>query len=496
MSGKIKVGAEITGDASSLKKAASEASKSVAAFNKEARRHSKEVEQSFKNVTIALAKIGGAILIAKKGFEILSQVMKTSEGGSDKLEEAIGGVKEGYFELTRALSTGDLSNFFNNLKEGVIRGKELTKALDDLADRTAYNDYILQGLKGEKALLEETVKDKTLELSVRAAAADKVIAIAEKIQKREEELALKAFLIQKRTWEGRNKMTTEEAIKLYETIDNLSSSMEDQLAKGFAYSTKLFGDKGIGMVLSGEKGRGLLKGISEEVIQSYGKYLQLLESGEADVLPKLFTTHKNYLQTITDAQNEYNGTLRTTTALLDKQDKILDKSFNKIAGPSKAPTSNLTMPSFSTMALAGLQGPPEAQIKSMADALQIATYATNELQNAFESLFTSTGISFKSMADSMISSIERLVAELAARAAVFLILKTIFPELWVASGMSRAGGLGNFLFPSVGKITGVSPKIGSLGGSQNIALSGQFKFNGKDLFLTVANHANMLDKNT
>ena len=176
------IGIEYVGKNTSYKAAAEDAARATAELRKKANAEARQMEQQFKKVTMALAKIGGAVVVAKKGFELFSSVMKVSEGGSDKLNEAIGGIKEGYFELTRAFSTGNFSNLFKNLAEGAERGRELTKALDDLADRTAYKSFITAGLREEKAILYETLKNKTLELRERAAVADEIIAIADKIR--------------------------------------------------------------------------------------------------------------------------------------------------------------------------------------------------------------------------------------------------------------------------------------------------------------------------
>jgi hypothetical protein len=533
----IDVGVEITGSAKGFKASAEDAKKATDELRKRAAARSREMEQDFKKVTIALTKITGAVILIQKGFETFASVMKTTEGGSDKLEEAIGGLKEGFFELKRNISGLDFSKFLSDLKEGYNRGKELTAALDDLVDRTSYSDYIIQGLKYEKAALQEIVKNKTLEISVRADAADKITRIAEKIQKREEEIALKAFNIQKRSWEGRNKMATEEAIKLYETIDNLSTETEDQLARGYAYTINLFGKKkGIEMVLEGGGGRGLMKGIPEDVIQSYGKYLQLLNTGEADVLPKLFKTHKDYLQTVTEAQLEYNSTLKETSALLAKEDKALEKLANTAddladkridsawfmienkGGMGTAFRARMRAAGASIGDVGNFGDannvPYGAVAKGNGDLLKQQQLIIN-LQGTFESMFLSIKGGWKEVGDAMVSTIERMAAEMAAKAAIWALMAIIFPESLVFKSM---GKIGKYIAPlaeggiaskptlaQIGEYSGASynpeivaplSKLKGLMGSQTFDVRLKGKLAGSDIYFSLLRYQEMLTNNS
>lgn len=537
----VSVGVEITGSAKGFKSATEDAKKATDELRRKAAANSREMERNFKQLTMSITKVAGAAIAFKAGFDTISAVIKTTEGGSDKLESTIGGLKEGFFELNRAIASTDFSGFIKDLKEGFNRGKELTEALDDLSDKTAYNDYIIQGLRFEKAALQETVKNKTLDISIRADAAEKAIAIAEKIQKREEEIALKAFLIQKRAWEGRNKMATEEAIKLYETIDGLSSETEDQLASGFAYATDLFGNKkGIAKTLSGESGRGILSGLSEDLIQSYGQYLTLLNSGEADVLPKLFKTHKDYLFTVTSAQLDYNSAVKETTALLEKEEKALEKTASKAdeianqriesawfmienrgaAGSAFRARKRAAGASVGDVNNYGNVNMPFSEVaKSAASAtseLERQKAAVDTLTNAFTDMFMNVDQGFKGMIDSVIGSLKRLIAEMAGKAAVFGILSLLsggtgsFAKF--ASGIT-AKGMGSFMGLAEGGIV-TSPTLAMIGEGKEpeavvplsklkgmmtdkpITVIVKGRFNGRDIYFAAESYSKMLNANT
>jgi hypothetical protein len=299
----------------------------------------KKSTQGFQSTIKGMAGFIAPLIGVGAALGTLKSSLNAVEGTGDRFAAAVGGGKEALFEFQRALATMDFSNFLSNLKEGFTRGKEFTKMLDELADATAYSDYKISSLKREQSGYEEIAKDKTKEIKVRAEAAEKIKEIAQQIYDRQVELAQKTFDVEKRSWEGRNKMSVDEAIKLYETIDNLSSEQENRLAKSFEYQTKLFGKKkGVEMILSGEAQRGMLKGIPEEVIQSYGKYFKLLETGEAEVLPKLFSTSKKLQEAQFTAQEELNGAVAMTSKLFVQEEKDINKTADALAKLKKETT--------------------------------------------------------------------------------------------------------------------------------------------------------------
>lgn len=259
-------------------------------------------------------------------ISLLKGALLQIEGPADKFEEVVAGGKEALFEFGQNLQSLDFTDFFRNLIEGYERGQKFASMLDELADKTAYNDYIVAGLKAQSAELQETIKNKTLDISVRTEFGEERNAIEEKIMKRTQDIAQKAFIIEKQQWEERNKMSTEEAIRLYESIDGLTGEMESQLQRGFKHSTDLFGQKeGIRKVLSGEQSGGILQGIPKALIEDYAKYLNLLKTGEKDVLVKLFTAYKNIDTVRADSQRAYNMSVRETSMLLNAEDAALGK---------------------------------------------------------------------------------------------------------------------------------------------------------------------------
>lgn len=383
--------------------------------------------------SLALA-VGGPI----GGLTLLANSIKSVEGPGDRFEAIIGGGKEALFELQKAIGTMDFSNFIENISQGYQRGKEFTEMLDDLADKTAYNDYIVAGLKAQSTELQETIKNRSLDISLRQDYADQRNAIERKIMERTQELATKAFILEKQQWEERNKMATDEAIKLYETIDGLSSDTMGKLQEAYSYARNLFGSaKGTEMVMSGEKGRGLVKGIPEDVIQSYGRYLQLLDKGEKDVLIKLFTAYKNMDTTRFESQRTYNLSVRETSMLLEAEERALGKVIDRVKSMSSI--GGIKKPLMGAGELGtGLPGLQKSNnpyykllddqgMKQAEDSMQSQIRLVQELSGAFSSVFMNVDGGFKSLAKSMLQTIKSLVAKMMGYAAVFGLLKAFMP---------------------------------------------------------------------
>ena len=70
-------------------------------------------------------------------------------------------------------------------------------------------------------------------------------------------------------------------------------------------------------------------------------------------------------------------------------------------------------------------------------ALNIQWETVNILNDAFYNLFTSTGDGFKDMANAIINSIQRIAAEMAAKAAIFGLIRLLFPGSDLAVGATK-----------------------------------------------------------
>jgi len=182
--------------------------------------------------------------------------------------------------------------------------------------------------------------------------------------------------------------------------------------------------------------------------------------------------------------------------------------IGKVAAPGDLAGSWQKITANSKDAWDKLSGGPEAvtAVEDMTNALMLQNEAINILTNGFDTLFSSAGEGFKGMIDTMIDGMKRLVAEYLAKAAIFTLIRMLFPGSGLAVGATKglAGmGLGKFVgFASGGMVFGpqlamvgenssrsnpevIMPmnKLASMMGGQIIKVDGKIK--GKDIALAL-----------
>lgn len=372
-----------------------------------------------------MSSVAGKISAAFAGITAIAvfskQIIHASEGLSDKFTFAVAGAKEAVWEFFNMIGRGDFNNFIDNLIEGYRRAKDLADQLDRLKDVGAYTSYITSGLQVQSAELKERVRDKTGKYAIaqRKRDAEELKKVEQQILDTTVEFADKTFQIEKLAWEGRNKMTTEEATKLFDTIMGLSKEQYKTLEETFNYEIGLFGQKkGISKILSGDRSAGTFAraGITKEQIANYAQYLDLIKNGEEEVIPKLYALYNRYNESKTQAQERYNGILRITNTLLEEE--VIRLGGTRGVDSLNPPYADIKHLSPNQGLMPYANDVIEADISEVTEALLTQQDAVNLLSDAFMQLFDNTGDGFSKMVDTMIQGIERLLVELVAKAVV------------------------------------------------------------------------------
>jgi hypothetical protein len=291
----------------------------------------KSLKSAFSTAFAGIAAAAGALAFVKTSIQAI-------EGPGDDFNKMMAGSKEALYELQKAVATVDFSNLIDNLVKGFTRGKEFEGAIDDLADRTAYNDFKISELNRESKRLQEITKNKELELSVRKDAAAKLEKVEKQILDRKITLSEEAYKIEAKNWSDKNtesQIGVDEAVKLYERYNNFT---EEQLNKLEVQSkapirTKVYdlnnADDPLGI------------GFTRQELYDYASYSELLANGEADVIIKLFALKSKAADAAAEAQERYNAILKQTSSLEIKADPkvsatpaILDTpvSYGKFGG--------------------------------------------------------------------------------------------------------------------------------------------------------------------
>jgi hypothetical protein len=196
--------------------------------------------------------------------------------------------------------------------------------------------------------------------------------------------------------------------------------------------------------------------------------------------------------------------------------EVKDQEVIKRQSLSKTDVSGLRLSGAGAYVPKGLQGGPVSITAELNEDFREQMVIIGELQGTFASLFSSVGGGFSAMATSLIQSINRIAVQLAAKAAIFAILKVLFPGAFIGLDLYKKGGFGKFLFSSFASGTNFAPGglalVGERGpelvnlprgsrvtpnnkmGNMHITIDGRIK--GKDLALVLSRYNNEFQSNT
>jgi hypothetical protein len=390
----------------------------------------KRSTQGFQNVIKGMGSFLAPVIGVTSALGLLKSSINAVEGAGDDFEAVMGGGKEALFEFQRALGTMDFSGLIENLKDAYKRGKEFAELMDDLKDRTAYSDYLTLGWEQEAEALREIAKNKTLEISVRADAAEKIKELELKVFNRRKELIQDTYDIEKMSWEGRQKMTIEEGKKLYEIYDKITEEgyndvtaetvkqIEDLFNKtvktyqiagsSFSKSVENAG-KLVRANLAGFGNYDFIKNVPKEdlaeIVNILSEFSTVNTTGEADVWVKLFGVINKQAKDVSDAQVQYNGAIAETTKLLAQEEKAENKitaekekqlaaqeliNAKKANTPiAQAATAQIAIPTVAPVIdklTLAVRKPAEVFVESWQDAWDKIGIVTDGIANAFVSL--------------------------------------------------------------------------------------------------------------
>jgi len=119
------------------------------------------------------------------------------------------------------------------------------------------------------------------------------------------------------------------------------------------------------------------------------------------------------------------------------------------------------------------------------------------LTDAFQSMFSNVGEGFDGMVDSMIDSLQRWITQLLSKAAVLMLIRTIFPG--TAMGADATTGLMGMFGSGMFSGGGIKPSVGSLSGigsASSSPLKVIGKISGRDIYLSASRYGNMLQGGT
>jgi hypothetical protein len=271
-------------------------------------------------ITGFMTKAAGIAGVAYGAWKGIKTIIDSSNRLTDGWEKLIGGAKELFTEFKISLANIDFTNFIEGLTEAWRRGRMLAEELQQLNDVRAYQDYKISALNRESRALQEIIKNRDLDVKTKEDAAIKRELIEKQIYDRSVLIAQRTFNYEKTMWEGRNKMAAEEAVKLYETISELDPEIRKKLEQGWAYFMGIEGSPSkaaerLRGINPDGPGVGAFTGLTSDAIKQFADYMEILESGEKEVLPKLFLAFKNIEIATAEAQERFNSVIKERSSI-------------------------------------------------------------------------------------------------------------------------------------------------------------------------------------
>lgn len=140
-----------------------------------------DVSSMAKTAGAGIAKFAGALGLAIGAGEGLMKVIQGSQATNDEFDNNMNACKDSVDAFFIALSTGDFSVFENGLLSVFSKAKELSAALDDIADKRLSIDLVDLRKQGEMTALEAIIRDTSKTKQERSDALSKYQFLAKEV---------------------------------------------------------------------------------------------------------------------------------------------------------------------------------------------------------------------------------------------------------------------------------------------------------------------------
>jgi hypothetical protein len=494
MAGKnLDVGVKYTGDAESYEKAAADARKATAQLAKEQKAKSLEMERSFKNVTMAIAKVGGAAIVAQQAFKLFDAAMRTTGEGADTMTRFTDQLTAAVQSLGRSISTGDLDNLAANIRNAM-------RAAGEKADMEDINDQRTLDLSLRKSSLEARIKElrvlkqegtikkeqavelKTLSedlYNTEIAIFESRIAARIKFAANSKGLEASVFSDLREGVIARSGLNEEETIKLAKFTDEYKAKV-DELSKQFTVFKTVSTPMGAVQTMQRDT-KGYTKALGDYI-------LSLSQLERVQVFEDMFSSETEW-KALIGYMNDVNNAMTQNMANISLINRSSKGAVSGAAGPAvRVPETGISgnfapaqIPSLSQ--IGALNEVMTRSMETMYDYSELSM----RMEGVFANMFRAGMEGWDAFGEAAKNTLRTIAAEIAAKAAMFILLSFL-------PGGPAIGGLGKFLLNSFGfgqKSFQFGPSSVASGGGQ---LSAVLK--GRDISLAEMRYNNTLSKNT
>jgi len=526
----VDVGVKITGSAKDFKAASEDAKRATAELKRKAVAHSRDIERNFKMMTIALAKVAAALIVVKKGFEVYDKIMISTNATGDKLAIQQSRIKFALDEIKRSIATVNFIGLGERMRDAAKAGEELAKQLDLIFDLSLRMKLIESDLNLEMIQQELIFRNLSYADTIRVKAAQRYLDIVAQLEKEQLDYAqaeIKAALAASTVVKSG---LAEKRLRYYVENADLLALNEDAI-KAYIKAQKelqkggIMGAAGMFIPYSAKEIAAFQKIIDDasDTIRGFARdYEQwmLIIDPERQGLTNAWARLGEIMKA---AAEKALKPLRSVNSLLKEGTENIIKRAGAI---SPATTAGITYPTFGKKPVLTGLAPAPAPVDELTKAALAAEKLNDKLQNelsivsaldsAFVGFFQNMGTGIDAMAKSFIGAINQIVAQLAAKAAVFGILSIFAPKSAIVKE-----GLGSFLkgvfnlaggglvtgptLANVGEYAGAKTNpevVAPLSKLKNL-MGGTFKFEfkdaklkGTDIYFSVVRTTEMLNANT
>jgi hypothetical protein len=471
------VGIKFKGDPSDYKRAAEEARRATAQLRKDAEYHSREMERKFKDVSIGLAKIGAAALVAQKAFQLYAAAMNTTEGSADRLEEQISTLKGAVQGAMQTIFSGDWGMLIDNIKNTAQATREYAVAMDKLTEAQARNkiskgdlEFIIQS---NRVMAAETTDPVAKQGYIQAAIdAQKQLTA---INKSEIQQRINAQLDYYKTIMGQDekywKLLTDNLVHIAKNYDSYITQREgnDAIITDLTYKQTAT----IKGLTDAEKEELRVRTLSNALIRDY-----LTIQGELSKKGQFEQLLSDLAALREESAKGEQELVRLSTQLTKVSNQIYSKGHGTESGIG------------GNFAPAGISLGQTDDLNELAKRAEIASgiaidmqTAASSLEGIFTNLFSAGMEGWDEFGEAAVSAIKKITAEILAKAAVWMILSLL-------PGGAGLGSLSNYVLGGFGIKTGGGMGGGPIGGNFNS------KIYGSDILVASSRYSNTLNNAT
>lgn len=451
---------KLSANSAELTKGINEANEKINSFQKQ---YSKSIGAIKTNILAFAAAAGGA-------FKTFEKVLNSTQFTADALQVKIAGIKEVANTVAQNLASLDFSV---SLKDAKKAAEELTKVLDDLADRKRSVDIISAKNYSEVVKLRGQLRDTTISEEKRLEVSKRIQEIGQEELDLKKQIAEEALGGMKENFQIKYRIDLESAKLIQSYVEDYARfdrSQQDALNNAMAAQQKLDTyltnnseniEKGLYRTKTMEKYQLAVAEATKLVTPELQKYIELwrpindLSDEQKDRIKAIVVEWYNansaiqtYLNTAEKVENKLGGAV---AAFRDRKSAIPVKAIG--SGNINAPTSfsdvdDKWYPNVKSIwDKAGLRNAPTMPIIETTNELEKQINMVDNLTGSFVNLFSSITGGFDSMVDTFKSMLTKMAAEMAAKAAVFGVLKLLFPGTFIGLDLFKTGSFFNFIKP-------------------------------------------------